>query len=293
MFGLHIGQIGVIQRAVSIYAQSLAQLRSRGDTLWMPGVGIVNGLTPGNYVESIGPTVAAVDGLAGLAIDAQSTPQSALTLSAWVGVAMTLSVVSGWQRGTSTSNPAYIYASFPSITGTTYRISARIRASAGTWRFLIGTSSTGSQIYTGSANTDINIFVTAQSGTTYITARSLTMTIGDYVEVTDVVVAPVPGIHLTQATTANKPFLRQTGAILRWEFDTTDTLAATIPAGYESATVIDAAPTGQVTLTGQNIVGTYSIGPSITTHGRIVARNALTAPELALYQQLANKLAGL
>lgn len=283
------------QFSLSIYVQALAQLQSRGDTLWLPGAGMVNGLTAGNYVESTGPTAAAAvaEGLVGLVINAQSIPQAPLTLSAWGGTGMTLSVVDGWQRGTSTLATAWLFVSFPTVVGETYKVSGLLRSSAGTWRYNVGTSAGGNQIYSGGTGVNLDVYIVAISTTTYISIRTLSITVGDYVEAKDVIASRIPGIHLRQSTTADKPFLRQTGDVYRWEFDSTDTLSAAIPEGYESCTTINAAPGGQVTLTGQNIVGTYSIGPSLTTHGRIIARNALTGAELALYQQLANKLSGL
>lgn len=281
------------RRSAFSFAAALAQLRSRGDTLAMPGIGTVNGFATSNYLESLGPTIAALDGPAGLALDAGRAADVPQALSAWGGTSVTLSVVDGWQRGTSTGSPCWINLSFPSVVGETYRITGLLRFSAGQWRYMVGTSAGGNQIFAGVTGANIDVFVTAISTLTYISLRSLTITIGDYVEASGLLAARIPGIHFRQATTANKPLLRQLGGAYRWEFDGTDTLAATIPSGYESCTIIDAAPGGQVTLTGQNIVGTYSIGPSITTHGRIIARNALTGAELALYQQLANKLAGL
>jgi hypothetical protein len=77
-----------------------------------------------------------------------------------------------------------------------------------------------------------------------------------------------------------------------WVFDSTDLLSGTFPAGYESATIIDARSTGTVTQTAQNIVGTYSIGTSVDTYGRFIFRTGLTASETVIMQQFANSLRG-
>lgn len=297
MFGMNIGRPGAVG-GVSIYAQVLAQLFRRGDTLWLPGVGVVNDLPTGNYIESTGSTATAANGLTGLAIDAQSTAQAALTLSAWGSASMTQSVVDGWQRGTSTASPAWISTSFPSVAGQTYRVSGLLRKSAGSWRYLVGTSSGGNQIFSGTTDANLDAFVVATAALTYISVRSMSITIGNYVEAKDVTAVPVPGIHLRQSTTADKPFLRLTGSVYRWEFDTTDTLAATIPAtGYGNSTVIYSLPGGQVTQTNQNLsaAGVLTLGPNSTVHAVILCRDGttLTSAELALYQLLANKLAGL
>jgi hypothetical protein len=79
----------------------------------------------------------------------------------------------------------------------------------------------------------------------------------------------------------------------RWDFDTTDTLQLTLPAGYESATIIDATSAGPVTLLEQDVTGTYNIGPSLSTHGRIILRDTPTPRQLDLCQGLASRLAGL
>lgn len=291
--GLGIGLPGRSQPATFSYAQALAQLVGRGDTLALPGVGTINGFDPRNYIESTGPTQAPADGIVGLALDAGGAASSAQTLSAWSSTGATLSVVTGWQRGTSTAATAFISVSFTSVIGETYRVSGLLRSSAGSWRYYIGTSNGGNQVYQGAIGANLDIFVTATATTTYISARASGLTVGDYVETKDVQALRIPGIHFRQATTANKPVLKLVSGLYRWEFDGTDALSATIPAGYESCTIIDAAPGGQVTTTGQNIVGTYGIGPSLNTYGRIIARASLTGPELVLYQQLANKLAGL
>lgn len=75
-----------------------------------------------------------------------------------------------------------------------------------------------------------------------------------------------------------------------WQFDSTDLLTATFPAGYESATIINALAAGQQTLTAQNIVGSYSIGPSVDTYGRFIFRTGLTASELTTMQTFANRM---
>jgi hypothetical protein len=96
------------------------------------------------------------------------------------------------------------------------------------------------------------------------------------------------GIPLTTTAPASTAF----GAY-KWDFDTTDTLSLTLPAGYESATIIDATAAGPVTLLEQDITGTYNIGPSLSTHGRIILRDTPTPRQLELCQGLASRLAGL
>jgi hypothetical protein len=109
------------------------------------------------------------------------------------------------------------------------------------------------------------------------------------------------GASLTTAANAYLPYQRvntatdydTVGFPSRWDFDSTDSLQLTFPAGYGSATIIDATAAGQVTLTAQNITGAYNIGPSLSTNGRIILRDTPTQRQLYLYQNLAKRLAGL
>jgi hypothetical protein len=78
------------------------------------------------------------------------------------------------------------------------------------------------------------------------------------------------GIHASQNTTADKPVLKLTNDRYHWLFDTTDTLALTLPAGYESATVIDATSAGPVTLLEQDVTGAYGIVGGLTNSGELV-----------------------
>lgn len=100
----------------------------------------------------------------------------------------------------------------------------------------------------------------------------------------------LPDYSIVQTTSA--PASSASGAY-HWVHDATDVLSTTFPAGYESTTIINASTAGQTTLTAQNIVGAYNIGPSTDTYGRFVFRTGLTASELAIMQQFANRLAGL
>ena len=95
----------------------------------------------------------------------------------------------------------------------------------------------------------------------------------------------------TYAPTTTAPASNLVGGY-HWVADSTDLLTATYPAGYESATIVNALAAGQQTLPAQNIVGAYSIGPSVDTYGRFVFRTGLTASELTTIQQYANRLAG-
>jgi hypothetical protein len=92
----------------------------------------------------------------------------------------------------------------------------------------------------------------------------------------------VTAYSLTTAANAHLPYQRVNTATdydtfgfppARWDFDTTDRLVLTLPAGYESATIIDATSAGPVTLLEQDVTGAYGIvggltdGPELVTNG--------------------------
>jgi hypothetical protein len=186
----------------------------------------------------------------------------------------------------------------------------------------VGSSASFKVVLSGSGSCDI--FVARSSGGTYeqtIVRVNLTNTPTQYA-VTHTIQNPgqngfvsgitrTPGATATLVTATNAalvpaadaryPYQKVNTATsydtlgfpARWDFDTTDTLQLTLPAGYESATIIDATSAGPVTLLEQDVTGTYNIGPSLSTHGRIILRDTPTARQLELCQGLANRLAGL
>lgn len=274
-------RLTAIQRAISL-------LRRFGSDahLWLPGVGTLNGLTCGNYLESTGNTLLTVDNPAGLVLDALGSVGDNLFSDAAVLFSGESSRVSSGVYRIYSSAGSYSQAYFGGITaGKRYIVTFTIDS--------ITTVGSGIQVEGGGTS----VFNTIGIKTEVITASVTTVGIKrlsacDY-QVSNISVIEVTGIHLTQATTANKGVLRLTSGRYNWVFDATDLLTGTFPAGYESVTVIDAKSTGQVTTAAANIVGSYSIGPSYTSYGRIVVKGSLTASELTLLQGFANKLAGL
>lgn len=275
------GSKTAIQRAISL-------LRRFGSDahLWLPGVGTINGLSTGNYLESTGNTVLTVDNPAGLVLDALGTVGSEL----WSDSGVT--VGTGWvQVGNAYTHTAgsieTVSRNIGLVAGVTYEVSATCSGrTAGSWYFAVGgsvetTASTTNGVVRSIIKSGVNALLYVQPDAAFNGVIS------------SISVREVSGIHLTQATTANKGVLRLTSGRYNWVFDATDLLTGTFPAGYESVTVIDAKSTGQVTTAAANIVGSYSIGPSYTSYGRIVVKGSLTASELTLLQGFANKLAGL
>ena len=291
-------------------ARALAIIRSYGTDahVYLPGIGVINGLTAGNYLDSAGTTAATVDNPVGLVLDGAGSVGAELNTNAgnpfvnttgWITTGTgSVSVVNGLLRASATTLSHAIYRVIPVTAGKSYVITFKTLNNTFTQlKYSVFNATSLSDIipvtnYTSGEN---RLQFTAPAGCisvwVYITRNS---TYSGSVDVEYYSVKEITGIHATQATTANKPILRYASGRYYFDFvDGTDVLTATFPAGYESATTINASTAGQTTLTAQNIVGAYNIGPSTDTYGRFVFRTGLTASELAIMQQFANRLAGL
>jgi hypothetical protein len=194
-------------------AKLLAVLRSFGSNahLYLPGIGTISGITAGNYLDSVGTTAASVDGLIGLGIDAMGS------LGAELFSAPT-ALGSGWSFSggvLTASNVAQYAAAEANIlaTGKFYTISFRVVSiSGGTLQALEG------------AINGINITIPGTytfngyaSGNSLVWFRNTSASPYSFV-IDSISVREVTGIHATQATTGNKPTLRQTEGVYRWEF---------------------------------------------------------------------------
>ncbi len=206
-------------------------LRSYGADahIYLPGVGTVNGITAGNYLDSAGTTAASVDNPVGLSLDALQ----AMTLGservtngdfaagttgfASAGIAAsTMSVVAGEAQLIPTVGYGRQIQAITCISGQTYRIGCNARVISGGCRAFLGitTSSAGA-----SATTIGNTLSSTQvplSGLFVASATTMYLVFGDDLNVAggtlgfdDISIKQVPGIHATQATTANKPMLRR------------------------------------------------------------------------------------
>ena len=197
----------------------------------------------------------------------------------------------------STSSPNAFHPSYPATVGKSYAVSVWAKNGTATNAALM-VGNNGSFVNygstTGTADFTLISCVVVAGATTIQPMLLLTASgAGQTGFYRDLQVREITGNHATQATTANKGILRRTSGRYRWEFDATDSLVVTLPAGFNAATTIDARSTGHVTLRNQNIVGAYSIGPSITSFGRIILPSSPSASDLALLQRYANWLAGL
>ena len=216
----------------SIIIRALSILRSYGTNahVYLPGIGTINGLTAGNYLESTGNTVATVDGLVGLAKDALGGIGPELVTNG------DFSSATGWTLGQPTSGSVTIAGGVLNITsldgsacfartgniytaGKTYQITFDVVSITGTLRVDAGGVIVSTTITTAGAKT-FTFTATASTTLSLIRAGVVNATIDN------VSSKEITGIHATQATTANKPILRQVSGKYSWEFDgTNDSLA--------------------------------------------------------------------
>lgn len=196
-------------------AAAIALLRKFGSDahLWLPGVGTINGLTTGNYLESTGNTLLTVDNPAGLVLDALGTVGSEL----WSDTGVT--VGTGWvQVGNAYTHTAgsieTVSRNIGLVAGVTYEVSATCSGrTAGSWYFAVGgsvetTASTTNGVVRSIIKSGVNALLYIQPDSAFNGVIS------------SISVREVSGIHLTQATTASKPILRRGATNLLLQSDT-------------------------------------------------------------------------
>ncbi len=339
--------------SLSQQVYSILQKYGTDAHVYLPGIGVINGLTAGNYLDSAGTTAATVDNPVGLVVDSgginaiQATTANKpilrrgavnlLTYSeqfdnaAWVkqgvlpfGSGSTANAIAA-PNGTLTADKIvessttgvhrldqviavsaipYTTSVYAKAGGSSWLQLRDATSTAGVW-FNINTGVIGA-VASGSSGTIKSVgdgwyrctaTRTAIAGSnTYSIAlanadnsNSYTGdgTSGIYIWGAQLETGSVATDYISTTTAAASS---ATGNY-HWVHDSTDVLTATFPAGYEAATTINASTAGQATLTAQNIVGAYNIGPSIDTYGRFIFKT-IEASELAIVQSYCNRLAG-
>lgn len=243
-----------------------------------------------NYFDSAGTTAATVDNPVGLTLDAAGTVGPELCPNGTFDNGATdWSVPAGWALGSgvvtaTATNASLKQISTPCVANKTYQVEFDWTHTSGTLYVRVGTGT--ATTFSSSGRKSAVLVATTTAGVEFY-GGAVTGVIDN------IRVRELPGNHATQATTANKPILkRDASGRYYWLFDSTDLLTTTLPAGFSSATTIDARSTGHVTLQNQNIVGAYSIGPSISSYGRIILPSSPSASDLLLLQRYANWMAG-
>lgn len=156
-----INAVGYLTTKSEVVAKALAVIASYGTDahVYLPGIGVINGLTAGNYLDSAGTTAATVDNPVGLVLDAagaidasQATTANKPILRRGAVNLLTYSEQFGnevWIKSntTVTSNTTtapdgtitadtitssgangYIYQTFSAIAGTTYTFSCYVKS---------------------------------------------------------------------------------------------------------------------------------------------------------------------
>ena len=211
----------LVQKAIGI-------LRKYGTNahVYLPGIGVVSGITAGNYLDSTGTTAATVDNPVGLALDALQ----AMTLGAEL---VTNGDFSAGTTGWTLSSGAAVSAnalSLPSasaqanqtsmsvLANSTYKITFDV-SGAGAGLFLdmsIGGTFIGGAVI-GASNGPKSFIVPTINANTLVFLNDPGSTGACTID--NISVKQVPGIHASQSTTASKPILRSSGGRYSWEFD--------------------------------------------------------------------------
>lgn len=233
----------LIQRAIAI-------LRRYGTDahIYLPGVGMMNGLTAANYLDSAGTTVGTVDQPVGLVLDAVGSLGVELvtnggpfvSTSGWSVARASVSVVSSALRVTATAAYANANSTIATISGRRYTVTVAMSALsaakpvgvyAGTNSF---TADLASAVMGSSAGSYTLSFV-ATGSTSYIFFQDTGAFVsGDYFDLAGVSVREVTGIAASQPTTSAKPILRR-GAVNLLTYSNAATNAAWIKNGATNA----------------------------------------------------------
>lgn len=251
----HLGRLGLVAASrPGLVAQALAILAKYGGAanLYLPGVGAINGITAGNWLDSAGTVAATVDNPVGLAVSAGKAVGPELVTNGgfnsgtagWSGVIYpaTLSASGGELVVVRSAINGRAVTQVATTAGKTYQISGWIKKISGTsnadlcWAqndyggsaSVIGSTSSASLTY-------FSIIVTVSVSLITVTVGGNGGVAGDSFGADNISVREINGAHLTQSTTANKPILRR-GLVNRMLWGGDFTNAAWVKAGSATAT---------------------------------------------------------
>lgn len=176
----------------------------------------------GNYRESTGQTLAAVDQQVGLVVDAAQSPGPELVANGTFDSDTAWDKGSGW---TITGGKAVAAASTsrlrslssPIVAGKAYVVTATCTSyTSGSYKIMFegGTNLFGDKTAAGSFS---GVFTAGQSGQIYVWCNSALTAEFDNISVRE-----LPGVHASQTTSGFQPYLRQSGGVNSWQFDGVD-----------------------------------------------------------------------
>lgn len=252
--------------------------------IYIPGVGYINGLQSGNFVESTGNTACDVDTEVGLVLDAAGSVGPELVVNGDFSSGLT-----GWQVGAGATIANVSDALQITNTGTNgwATNSANVSVSVGkTHQFGVtnkGPAQITFYIRDGvGANADmVGITVNAgetKSGTFVANTTGLNFRVfcigaaGSVTAVDNVTIREITGTHATQATTANKPILRRGIVNLQQQ---SNTLATAGWALNNSASVLNYAEAGVGgTLSASRVTSAALVNSGCYIYGATLPQNA-------------------
>lgn len=204
----------------TVITQAIAVLRRFGSDahIYLPGVGMLNGLQAGNYLDSAGTTVGTVDQPVGLVLDAAGglgvdvvvNGDFSNGFTGWTAQQPTVgsvAVVGGVLRILSTDGSvAAAFQNIGLVAGKTYKVTFDLVITTGTFALQNGAQST--TYITHSTSGPKEVFITAIDAV--LTLKRQTG-VCDFT-IDNISVREVTGIAASQPTTSAKPILRR-GAV--------------------------------------------------------------------------------
>ena len=210
-----INAVGYLTTKSEVVAKALAVIASYGTDahVYLPGIGVINGLTAGNYLDSAGTTAATVDNPVGLVLDGAGSVGSNVRSLGVVGKVGTLAADATYNSTTGALSVSRVsfpneqsYIEFSGLLPSTY------------YEFKFSLPQTNNLVLRGGIYSEGVVVVPVLSPGTYFilssAAGKITITAQANSTSTFILdsVKSVTGIHATQGTTANKPILRR-GAV--------------------------------------------------------------------------------
>jgi hypothetical protein len=203
------------------------------------GVGTINGITAGNWLDSAGTTDATVDGQVGLVVSAGKAVGPELFTGTYVtGPATTATysgrvatVTFGGNMNSNWTNWLSIPKIGPATTGFTVAEFWAKWVSGGNLQAGRGYAATLTVSNGENGGIRKKYAVTAHSSTSVSGYGELSfgaLAAGSVWEIEIISVRELPGAHLMQSTAANRPILRLAGGVYAWDFVSSDGFGATL-----------------------------------------------------------------
>lgn len=210
LFGTGIGRLGLGAGALTLVAQALAILAKYGSAanLYLPGVGQINGLQAGNWLDSAGTTVATVDNPVGLVVSAGKAVGPNVFSDAAVGFQGESTRVSpGVYRvysSTGVFSSVFVGGSIL-LPNKTYRLQFNVDSITSGALAIDGPIGSVLPVVSGGVG-EKEVVVTMTTVTSLSIKRSASAT---DIQISNLRIEELPGAHLTQSTAANRPVLRR------------------------------------------------------------------------------------